>query len=69
MIRTIIQAGIMLLGPGIKPSDVRTLEYLREIAIQTAKGLADGTVKKQPRKRSMVDKVRCCLVVAVHFGL
>ncbi|XP_067931564.1 trifunctional enzyme subunit alpha, mitochondrial-like [Watersipora subatra] len=53
----LINATIEPLGPGLKPANIRTLEYLREIAIQTAKGLTNGTVKKQPRKRNAADKV------------
>lgn len=52
----------MISGPGLKQADVRTLEYLREVAIQAAKGLADGTTKKSPRKLSLVDKVRCVVL-------
>lgn len=45
------------LGPGLKDPGERTRDYLEEVAIQYAQGLADGTVKKVPRKKSLVDKV------------
>ncbi|XP_064617131.1 trifunctional enzyme subunit alpha, mitochondrial-like isoform X2 [Liolophura sinensis] len=45
------------IGPGIKTSEERTLEYLEEVAIQTARGLADGTVKKAPRTKGLQDKI------------
>jgi len=45
------------LGPGAMPANQRTLEYLEQIAIDTARGLANGTVKKSPRKKNMMDKV------------
>ena len=41
----------------MKPADQRTLEYLREIAIQAARDLASGKLKKKPRKKNMMDKV------------
>jgi enoyl-CoA hydratase/long-chain 3-hydroxyacyl-CoA dehydrogenase len=44
------------LGPGIAPSDVRTREYLEEVAIDIARGLADGSVKRTPRNKSLVEK-------------
>ena len=50
----------------MKPADQRTLEYLREIAIQAAKDLASGKLKKKPRKKNMMDKVTtmCDLVLS-----
>jgi len=45
------------LGPGIKSPEERTRDYLEEVAIETARGLAKGTVKKTPRKKGLVDKV------------
>ena len=44
------------LGPGIKPADVRTLEYLEEVAIKAAKDLASGSLKPN-RKKSLVEKI------------
>lgn len=49
-------------GPGLRPADERTLQYVREVAINTARGLADGSVKKQPRKKNMMDKVQSLLL-------
>lgn len=45
------------LGPGIKSPEERTREYLEEVAIQLARGLVNGSVKKSPRKLNLVDKV------------
>ena len=40
------------LGPGVAPPDVRTLEYLEEVAIETAKKLASKQMKIE-RKRPL----------------
>ncbi|CAH1775025.1 unnamed protein product [Owenia fusiformis] len=53
----LVDAVISPLGPGIKSPQARTLEYLEEVAIQTARGLADGSVKKSPRKLGLTDKI------------
>ena len=45
------------LGPGSKPPAERTREYLEQVAVETARGLVNGTVKKSPRKKNMMDKV------------
>lgn len=61
-------------GPGLKSADERTLEYLREVAIQAAKDLAAGKLKKKPRKKNLVDKVHTvCVemirsVVRIYYG-
>lgn len=44
------------LGPGLKSPKERTRDYLEEVAIHYARGLADGSVKKQPRKKGMIDQ-------------
>ncbi|XP_054152913.1 trifunctional enzyme subunit alpha, mitochondrial-like [Oppia nitens] len=44
------------LGPGLKPPEVRTLEYLEEVAIETAKQLASGKLKIN-RKRPLSERV------------
>jgi len=46
-----------MLGPGLKPSDERTLEYLKEVAVDVAKGMASGSVKRKPRNKNFMDKV------------
>lgn len=43
------------LGPGLMPGPERTLEYLEEIAIKTAKQLASGELKIN-RKRPLVER-------------
>lgn len=45
------------LGPGIKAPNERTRDYLEECAIEYAKGLADGSIKKTPRKKSLMDQI------------
>ncbi|XP_075213578.1 monolysocardiolipin acyltransferase Mtpalpha [Lycorma delicatula] len=45
------------LGPGLTTGENRTLEYLEEVAIDAAKQLADGTLKVDRKKKSIVDKV------------
>ncbi|CAH6786887.1 trifunctional enzyme subunit alpha, mitochondrial [Phodopus roborovskii] len=44
------------LGPGVKPPEERTIEYLEEVAITFAKGLADRTVSTKPSK-GLMDKL------------
>lgn len=48
---------IQPLGPGLTSPDERTREYLEEVAIETARGLANGKIKKTPRKKGLVEKV------------
>lgn len=55
------------LGPGAGEPKVNTRNYLEQVAIQTAKGLANGTVKAAPRKKNLVDKVTERLV-SYDFG-
>ncbi|CAD5121987.1 DgyrCDS10440 [Dimorphilus gyrociliatus] len=55
------------LGPGVDEPKVNTRNYLEQVAIQTAKGLANGSIKVAPRKKSMVDKVTERLV-SYDFG-
>ena len=42
------------LGPGLKSPEERTLEYLEEMAINTAKDIASGKIKIN-RKRPLVE--------------
>ncbi|KAL1472988.1 hypothetical protein MTO96_039020, partial [Rhipicephalus appendiculatus] len=44
------------LGPGIKPIEERMIEYLEEVAIQAAKGLADGSLKPN-RTRPLMERL------------
>ncbi|XP_023682312.1 hydroxyacyl-CoA dehydrogenase trifunctional multienzyme complex subunit alpha a [Paramormyrops kingsleyae] len=41
------------LGPGLKQPEGRTIEYLEEVAVGLAKGVASGTVPVKPQKRIM----------------
>ncbi|ODN04707.1 Trifunctional enzyme subunit alpha, mitochondrial [Orchesella cincta] len=52
----IVDQIIKPLGPGTDSAQNRTMQYLEEIAIKTAQGLADGTVKSS-KKKSGMDKV------------
>jgi enoyl-CoA hydratase/long-chain 3-hydroxyacyl-CoA dehydrogenase len=42
-----------LLGPGINSPELRTLDYLQEVAIEAARGLASGALKKTVRKKAL----------------
>ncbi|KAL3199951.1 hypothetical protein MRX96_013434 [Rhipicephalus microplus] len=44
------------LGPGIKPIEERMIEYLEEVAIQAARGLADGSLKPN-RTRPLTERL------------
>ncbi len=45
------------LGPGLKPAAEGTRDYLEEVAIQIAKNLANGSLKRTGRKKGMQDKI------------
>nr|CAB3251761.1 trifunctional enzyme subunit alpha, mitochondrial [Phallusia mammillata] len=45
------------LGPGVMDPEIGTMKYLEEVAIQAARGLADGSLKKPEPKRAMPDKI------------
>lgn len=45
------------LGPGIMEPENRTLAYLEEIAVITARNLTKGAIKRVPRKRNLIDKI------------
>ncbi|KAL5016542.1 hypothetical protein ScPMuIL_006131 [Solemya velum] len=45
------------LGPGVASPEANSLAYLEEVAVSTARGLADGTVKKTPKKKGIQDKI------------
>ena len=45
------------LGPGIGDTEMNSLRYLEEVAVQAAKDLASGKLKKTPRKKNMQDKI------------
>ncbi|XP_076440395.1 trifunctional enzyme subunit alpha, mitochondrial-like [Babylonia areolata] len=45
------------LGPGLASSEQNTMKYLEEVAVDAARGLADGTLKKTPKKKGLQDKV------------
>lgn len=41
-------------GPGLKPPEERTIEYLEEVAVTFAKGLADKKISPK-RDKGLVD--------------
>ncbi|KAF2350118.1 Fatty acid oxidation complex alpha subunit mitochondrial [Trinorchestia longiramus] len=45
------------IGPGLTDGESRTLEYLEEIAVKTAKNLASGDLKVQRGPKSTMDKI------------
>lgn len=45
------------LGPGLAPPDVRTMEYLEEVAVNAARQLATGKLTVDRSKKSLVDKI------------
>lgn len=53
------------IGPGVAPADVRTLEYLEEVAVQTCLNLANKKLKID-RKKPLPD--RKCLFAFLHLG-
>lgn len=44
------------LGPGLKPPEERTIEYLEEVAVSFAKGLADKKISSK-RNKGLVEKL------------
>ncbi|KAK2723282.1 hypothetical protein QYM36_001813, partial [Artemia franciscana] len=53
----IVDMAVDALGPGLKPSDQTTLEYLEKVAIKTASDLASGSLKVHRGPKSLSDKV------------
>lgn len=45
------------LGPGLKPADVTTMEYLENVAINIAKDIASGKLKVDREKKGLTDKL------------
>lgn len=45
------------LGPGLAPPEVRTRQYLEEVAVGIAKQLASGKLKPDRAKKGLVDKI------------
>uniref|UniRef100_U5EW00 Trifunctional enzyme subunit alpha, mitochondrial n=1 Tax=Corethrella appendiculata TaxID=1370023 RepID=U5EW00_9DIPT len=45
------------LGPGLKPEEENTMEYLETVAVQCAKDLASGQMKVNREKTGLVNKV------------
>ena len=57
----IIDQVVQPLGPGLMPADQRTLEYLEEVAIFTAKQIASGKLKIE-RKRPLSESELSILI-------
>ncbi|KAK3738391.1 hypothetical protein RRG08_037028 [Elysia crispata] len=45
------------LGPGVGDGETNTLHYLETVAVDVARGMADGKVKRTPRKKNLTDKI------------
>lgn len=43
------------LGPGLEPADVTTMKYLEEVAIETARNIANGKLKIDRKKSGLVN--------------
>lgn len=52
----IVDQVIEPLGPGLTSPEERTRDYLEEVAINTARNLANGSLKKTPKKKGLMDK-------------
>jgi len=48
---------VVPIGPGLMSSDLRTLEYLEEVAITTAKKLASGDLKPKRGPKNATEKI------------
>merc|ERR1712136_736520 len=44
-------------GPGLMEPEANTLDHLERVAIKVAKGLVDGSIKAQPRKKTIQDRI------------
>lgn len=45
------------LGPGLKSAEENTIEYLEQVAIQTAKDLSTGKIKVNREKTGLMDRI------------
>ncbi|XP_058446813.1 trifunctional enzyme subunit alpha, mitochondrial [Malaya genurostris] len=45
------------LGPGLKPADVNTMEYLETVAVKVAKDIAAGSLKVNRKKTGLVNSI------------
>ncbi|CAK8698046.1 trifunctional enzyme subunit alpha, mitochondrial-like [Clavelina lepadiformis] len=45
------------LGPGVMDPETATMKYLEQVAIETARGLANGSIAKPTVKFSMMDRI------------
>ncbi|CAG5132722.1 unnamed protein product, partial [Candidula unifasciata] len=55
------------LGPGVSEPELNTLSYLEEVAVQAARDLVEGRLKKTPRKKGTTDKIMDYLL-KYNFG-
>lgn len=56
-----------ILGPGLKSPEERTIDYLEEVAIQCAKGIADKKISLTKEKGVMQSKFMVPLFEAIYF--
>jgi enoyl-CoA hydratase/long-chain 3-hydroxyacyl-CoA dehydrogenase len=59
---------IQPLGPGTKSAEARTMDYLEEVAIETARGLANGTVKRQEQSKYSFKGMQYWLTTDFKYG-
>ncbi|XP_013070418.2 trifunctional enzyme subunit alpha, mitochondrial-like [Biomphalaria glabrata] len=53
----LVDLTVQPLGPGLSDPDTNSLNYLEQVAIQTARDLVSGALKKTPKKKALPDKV------------
>ncbi|KAH9505034.1 hypothetical protein Btru_061479 [Bulinus truncatus] len=63
----LVDLTVQPLGPGLSDPDTNTLLYLKQIAVQTARDLVSGSLKKAPKKKNLPDKVTD-LLLKYDFG-
>lgn len=56
---------VCVLGPGLKSPEERTIEYLEEVAVECARGIANKTIPLHKDKNLMQSKF-LCLLLGVH---
>ncbi|KAK7504057.1 hypothetical protein BaRGS_00004789 [Batillaria attramentaria] len=53
----LVDQTVQPLGPGLMSPEENSLHYLEEVAVTTARGLANKTVQKTPKKKSLQDRI------------
>ncbi|CAG0913196.1 unnamed protein product, partial [Notodromas monacha] len=52
----VLDAVVDPLGPGLKPQELRNMEYLEEVAVKTAAAIANGSIKVDRTKKPLLAK-------------